>query len=209
MRVSHVALYNQPWNIMKPIVLRILSLLLVSLLLAACAAPTERIVQTPEQTSRATRTPVSAGTAPARPQPTNTTTASDVLTLTWWTPEFISPKAPAPAGPLLAKQLADFEAAHDGKVRVNPVLKARYGKGGLLDFLRTTQPIAPGLLPDIVALDVAELEQAVNHGVAAAAGQHPLPHDHPHAVRLRQASGPIRRAHDGDSIRRRCGARGL
>jgi arabinogalactan oligomer / maltooligosaccharide transport system substrate-binding protein len=91
--------------------------------------------------------------------------ASDVLTLTWWTPEFISPKAPAPAGPLLAKQLADFEAAHDGKVRVNPVLKTRYGKGGLLDFLRTTQPVAPGLLPDIVALDVTELEQAVNLGL--------------------------------------------
>jgi len=148
---------------MKPIVLRILSLLLVSLLLAACAAPTDRIVQTPEQTSRVTRTPVSAGTA--RPQPTNTTVASDVLTLTWWTPEFISPKAPAPAGTLLAKQLADFEAAHDGKVRVSPVLKARYGKGGLLDFLRTTQPVASGLLPDIVALDVAELEQAVNLGL--------------------------------------------
>ena len=139
---------------MKPIVLRVLSLLLVSLLFAVCAAPTDRIVQTPEQTSRATRTPASAGTA--RPQPTNTTVASDVLTLIWWTPEFISPKAPALAGPLLAKQLADFEAAHEGKVRVNPVLKARYGKGGLLDFLRTTQPVAPGLLPDIVALDVAD-----------------------------------------------------
>ena len=148
---------------MKPIVLRVLSLLLVSLLFAACAAPTDRIVQTPEQTSHATRTPASAGTA--RPQPTNTTVASDVLTLIWWTPEFISPKAPAPAGPLLAKQLADFEAAHEGKVRVNPVLKARYGKGGLLDFLRTTQPVAPGLLPDIVALDVAELDQAVNLGL--------------------------------------------
>ena len=148
---------------MKPIVLRMLSLLLVSLLLAACAAPTDRVVQTPEQMSRVTRTPASAGTA--RPQPTSTTAASDVLTLTWWTPEFISPKAPAPAGPLLAKQLADFEAMNDGKVRVNPVLKARYGKGGLLDFLRTTQPVASGLLPDIVALDVAELEQAVNMGV--------------------------------------------
>jgi sn-glycerol 3-phosphate transport system substrate-binding protein len=91
--------------------------------------------------------------------------ASDVLTLTWWTPEFISPKAPTPAGPLLAKQLADFEAMNDGKIRVNPVLKARYGKGGLLDFLRTTQPVASGLLPDIVALDFAELEQAVNMGV--------------------------------------------
>ncbi len=119
----------------------------------------------PRSRRHAPRAPLYPPEQRARPQPTSTTTASDVLTLTWWTPEFISPKAPAPAGPLLAKQLADFEAAHDGKVRVNPVLKARYGKGGLLDFLRTTQPVAPGLLPDIVALDVAELEQAVNLGL--------------------------------------------
>ena len=114
---------------MKPIVLRVLSLLLVSLLLAACAAPTDRIVQTPDQTSRVTRTPASIGTA--RPQPTNTTVASDVLTLTWWTPEFISPKAPAPPDRLLVKQLADFEAAHEGKVRRQPGAEGALWEGRL------------------------------------------------------------------------------
>ena len=87
------------------------------------------------------------------------------MTLTWWVPEFLSPKAPQPAGPLLAEQLTGFEASQDGKVRVAVVPKARYGKGGLLDFLRTAQPVAPAVLPDLVALDVSELEAAAAAGL--------------------------------------------
>ena len=50
-------------------------------------------------------------------------------------------------------------------MRVQVERKARYGKGGLLDFLRSAQPVAPSVLPDLVALDVAELEEAVAAGV--------------------------------------------
>jgi ABC-type glycerol-3-phosphate transport system substrate-binding protein len=82
----------------------------------------------------------------------------------WWTPEFLSPAAPQPAGPELARQLAAFTMSKDGQVRVEAVRKARYGKGGLLDSLRTAAPVAPGSLPDIVALDVVELEKAVEAG---------------------------------------------
>ncbi len=99
-------------------------------------------------------------------QPTPATTPTDTaLVLTWWTPEFISPKAAPPSGPLLERYLAEFEAAAEGKVRVTPVLKARYGKGGLLDSLRTAQPVAPSILPDIVSLDLDELHQAVSLGL--------------------------------------------
>jgi ABC-type glycerol-3-phosphate transport system substrate-binding protein len=87
------------------------------------------------------------------------------LTLTWWAPEFLGPKAPQPAGSVLGEQLAGFEAAQDGKVRVAVVPKARYGRGGLLDFLRTAQPVAPAVLPDVVALDVSELEAAAEVGL--------------------------------------------
>jgi ABC-type glycerol-3-phosphate transport system substrate-binding protein len=66
---------------------------------------------------------------------------------------------------MLAAQAADFETARGGKLRLNPILKARYGKGGLLDFLRTAQPVAPGLLPDLVTLDIAEVEQAIGLGL--------------------------------------------
>jgi len=85
--------------------------------------------------------------------------------LLWWTPEFLSPKAAQPVGPLLADQIAKFVDAKQGKVRVTTVLKARYGKGGLLNFLVTAQPVAPSVLPDLVALDVSELEPAVAAGL--------------------------------------------
>jgi len=61
--------------------------------------------------------------------------------------------------------LAGFEASQDDKVRVAVVPKPRYGKGGLLDFLRTAQPVAPAVLPDLVALDVSELEAAAAAGL--------------------------------------------
>ena len=88
-----------------------------------------------------------------------------MLALTWWVPEFFSPDAPQPAGPVIAEQLDAFSATQGGKVRVQVERKARYGKGGLLDFLRSAQPVAPSVQPDLVALDVAELEEAVAAGV--------------------------------------------
>ncbi len=141
--------------------------------LSSCEAPTAQPSRTPAVSPGPSRTPALLQTP--RPSVTATITpASDIFTLTWWTPEFISPKAPAPAGALLAQYLADFETSHNGKIRVNTVLKARYGKGGLLDFLRTTQPVVPGLLPDIVALDLTEIEQAVGLGLLQPLDSMPL-----------------------------------
>jgi len=81
-------------------------------------------------------------------------------------------------------------------------------KGGLLDFLRTTQPVASALLPDIVALDVAELEQAVNLGVLQ-----PLDSTLSRTITPRCTPSPGRRpirwAHDGASVYRGHRARGL
>jgi multiple sugar transport system substrate-binding protein len=134
------------------------------ILLSGCDALFIQPSPTPARSPVSTRTPFAAPT----PRPQITATAApvtDTLTLTWWTPEFVSPKAAAPVGPLLSAYLTDFEKAHNGKVRVNPVIKARYGKGGLLDFLRTAQPVAPGILPDLVVLDLAEVEQAVGLGL--------------------------------------------
>ncbi len=116
-------------------------------------------------------TPLPTPTATVAPlrtvEPTRAGAAEEnsVLTLTWWTPEFVSPQAREPAGSLLAQYLADFEAAYEGRVRVVPVLKARYGRGGLFDFLRAAQPVAPGILPDIVTLDIVELPAAGGLGL--------------------------------------------
>ena len=138
----------------------LLAAVLLALGAAGCEAP-------------ATPTPAPVGTAtpsPSTPRPTvmptfASETADDSLTLRWWAPEFLSPDAPQPAGPLFAEQLDTFSGTQDGKVRVVVEKKARYGKGGLLDLLRTGLPVAPSVLPDLVALDIAELEEAVAAGV--------------------------------------------
>ncbi len=137
----------------------LLMAVVMTITLAGCAASPSPAV-----------TVIASPTAARAPQPTAAPTVAasptdDTLTLTWWTPEFFSPDAPQPAGPLLAQQVAAFEQAAGGKVRVSPVLKARYGKGGLLDFLITAHEVAPGILPDLVALDVTELESAAETGI--------------------------------------------
>ncbi len=133
---------------------------LLAVLAAGCGAPA-----TPTPAPVRTITP-----SPSELRPTSAPTSAnaateELLTLTFWVPEFLSPEAPQPAGPLIAEQLEAFSATQDGKVRVRVERKARYGKGGLLDFLRTARPVAPNALPDVVALDVAELEEAVAAGV--------------------------------------------
>lgn len=124
--------------------------------LAGCAG-----VPSPTAPPSPTATSALARVATPTPPPV----AARGIALTWWTPEFLSPKAPQSAGPLLAEQLAAFQASQEGAVTVNVALKARYGKGGLLDFLRTARPVAPSVLPDVVTLDVIDLEPAVAAGL--------------------------------------------
>jgi maltose-binding protein MalE len=139
--------------------------LVMMLVVAGCAArPAPTSVTTPAVAPTRAQPVPSASAQPSGEVVAGTATPGP-LTLTWWAPEFLSPKAPQPAGPLLAEQLAEFESSQDGKVRVTVVPKARYGKGGLLDFLRTAQPVAPAVLPDLVALDVSELEAAAAAGL--------------------------------------------
>lgn len=117
-------------------------------------------------TPPATTTGAAARTATPIPAATSLpAVTARMLPLTWWAPEFLSPQAAQPAGGIMAQQLAAFQAAQEEETTVNVVLKARYGKGGLLDFLRTAQPVAPSVLPDLVALDVIELEQAAAAGL--------------------------------------------
>ena len=136
------------------------SYLLAALLITALASCSAAPAPTPSAPTAvvATRVPPTAA-------PTGVATEEGPITLVWWTPEFLSPDAPQPAGPELARQLQAFAEAKGGQVRVETVRKARYGKGGLLDSLRTAAPVAPASLPDIVALDVVELEKAVEAGL--------------------------------------------
>lgn len=113
-----------------------------------------------------TKPPVASRVPQPTVAPTATAAAEDMsVELIWWTPEFLSPQATQATGPVLAEQLAAFEASREGKVRVSPMPKARYGKGGLLDLLLTARPVAASVLPDLVTLDIGDLEKAVEAGV--------------------------------------------
>jgi ABC-type glycerol-3-phosphate transport system substrate-binding protein len=78
----------------------------------------------------------------------------------WWTPEFFSPGTAQPGGHLLRQYVEEFQGRQRQRVVIQPVIKARYGRGGLVNFLRTTGSAAPNLLPDLIVLDAAELEAA-------------------------------------------------
>jgi ABC-type glycerol-3-phosphate transport system substrate-binding protein len=143
----------------SPIYHVVAAFVLLVLAVTACSAPAPA-------TPRASR----ASTPTQPPQPTTVPTAAisaeaGPVKLVWWTPEFLSPQASQPAGSILAGQLQAYSEAQGGKVQVETVRKARYGKGGLLDSLRTAQPVAKTMLPDIVALDTAEVEKAVEAGL--------------------------------------------
>ncbi len=83
-----------------------------------------------------------------------------MITLTIWTTESFSPTQTITSGQILAQQVATFEADHPD-VRIQFLLKKPYGKGGILDFLLTTEAVVPTLLPDLVFIDVDELGTAV------------------------------------------------
>ena len=114
--------------------------------------------------------PVGAGTqvVPQIPATNSSNTPlpqSTSTSLTWWTPDFASPGANGAAGSLVSRYVRDFELAQAGRVRVTPVTKARYGRGGLLDLMRAAQPVAPSILPDIVVLDTSEVPAAAAAGL--------------------------------------------
>jgi multiple sugar transport system substrate-binding protein len=88
----------------------------------------------------------------------------EVLTLTVWTVEEISPTQTITRGQILSQEIAAFEAA-EPNVRLEFLLKKPHGKGGILDYLQTTGAVVPELLPDLVIIDVEELGAAVQAGL--------------------------------------------
>ncbi len=83
----------------------------------------------------------------------------DEVVLTVWTAASLVPSTDAPGGQELLEQLATFDEAHpDIRVEVYP--KRIRGAGGILAYLRSAPPVAPGILPDIALLDREALFQA-------------------------------------------------
>jgi ABC-type glycerol-3-phosphate transport system substrate-binding protein len=106
--------------------------------------------------------PASGSTSSAQPELTASLqppSQTDAITLTVWTIERLSPQAEAESGEMMAQGLNIFEETYPN-IKVEIILKKPYGRGGILDFLRTSKDVAPTVSPDVVFIDIAELPQA-------------------------------------------------
>jgi ABC-type glycerol-3-phosphate transport system substrate-binding protein len=141
-----------------------LLVLVLPVLSAACAsAPTS---PTPDL---ATHT-LGAPPATLQPQPVPPTPLPDTsITLTLWLPTRFLPAQDNAAYQVLQRQLDEFARTTDGTPS-QIVIKQDRGPGGLLDLLRAASPVAPSILPDIIALDNADLETAARSGLVQPLG---------------------------------------
>ncbi|RME98523.1 MAG: extracellular solute-binding protein [Chloroflexi bacterium] len=87
------------------------------------------------------------------------TPEEETLTLTVWTVEAVSPMAGEEAARFFEQTVQDFELANPN-IDVKVFLKKPTGKGGVLDFLRTSKKAAPAVLPDVVVMQATDLNQA-------------------------------------------------
>ena len=127
----------------------ILSLsLLLALALAACGP-----AETPTPPASPTPDTVSSQALPqvTTPEPTS---------LTLWLPDWMAVEG-NPGYDSLQKTLQAFQAREGVSVTVIPKLPS--GPGGLLEWLERTQPVAPSLLPDVIALPFADAQIAAEN----------------------------------------------
>lgn len=131
----------------------------------ATATPVVPTLLTTVQTDERS-TPSPAATRAVTPD------SSQPIALTLWVPEEFATGAEL-GGAVLEAQIAEFEATHPG-IRLNYVLKAPYGKGGMVDWLGQVQELMPERLPDAAIVDTRELDQLQKLGLL-----HPLQRDLP------------------------------
>lgn len=87
------------------------------------------------------------------------------MTLTLWLPPEMLPEA-GYAGQLVGELNQAFVAANP-QARIEIVPKAPYGPGGIANMLLTTHAVVPARLPDIVAIDTAELHKVTGADILA------------------------------------------
>lgn len=132
------------------VLIAILSALML-LLLVGCGEGEPAVSVLPSPTAEVEpSSPLPSPTPSPEPSPM-------IVTLELWLPESLDPYSEKPEAEVLARQLSEFRSAYP-ELQVVVVVKKERGRGGLLDFMRTAQDAAPGVLPDLVVLDTADLE---------------------------------------------------
>jgi multiple sugar transport system substrate-binding protein len=146
----------------KTIYLRITVLMLAIFLFGRCQTsmtPTVGVVDTP--------IPMITPTLDIVPTVASTpkVLVNEPIVLRLWTIEEVSPKAKGGRGSFFERTISAFKRSHN-KIDVEDViLKKSSGKGGMLDFLRTSKDVAPTVLPDIAIINAVDLQQAYSENL--------------------------------------------
>ncbi len=127
--------------------------LVVSLILMALLGCAAAETPTPEATPLPSPTVAKSPT----PSPSPYTTPPSTITLTLWTTEALIPSPDTPTGQVMEGIYQTFQEAHPD-IAIQFVPKRPYGKGGILDFLLTASAVAPQTLPDLVTIDLSQVE---------------------------------------------------
>ena len=132
---------------------------IVVLLMAAAGCAVAPDTTTPTAPASTAAVPI------VTPQPSPPTPALDTsITLTLWLPTRFLTSEDNAAYQVLQRQLNEFAQSTDGAPGQIAIKQDR-GPGGLLDLLRAASPVATTVLPDIIALDAADLETAARSGL--------------------------------------------
>lgn len=137
----------------------LLMALFLTLALSGCGGGTpapESVLPTP------LRSPLSPTVTPTPTPPSELEPM--VVTLELWLPEELNPYADEPGARALLQQLDQFSETYPD-VQVDVVVKKAHGRGGLLDFMQAAKEAAPSVLPDVVVLDAADLEETAKQNL--------------------------------------------
>lgn len=126
---------------------RLTTVLLLLLFLTACS-PTQEL---------ATPLPPEPTTTVA-PDPATTPIPQDLII---WLPEWMLNENPD-ATQIIEETIWDFRDEHGVDVEI--IVKPATGPSGLYDFLEKTYPVAPAVLPDLIALPFSDVEKAADKG---------------------------------------------
>lgn len=129
--------------------------LILAALLGCAAAETPTPQASPPPATTVAQTPT--------PSPSPYTPPS-TITLTLWTTEAFIPSPDTPAGEVMEGIYRGFREAHPD-IAVQFVPKRPYGKGGILDFLLTASAVTPQTLPDLVTIDLSQMEFLVGKDI--------------------------------------------
>lgn len=145
---------------MKPYLL-IANIILIAVGAMACQSlslqtqvPVPTVTQTALPQSTVRLSPTASPTATPTP-----TAEGGIVSLTLWTVEEVSAQADGDTGDYFTESLEAFKETYP-LYEVDVVIKKPSGKGGILDFLRTANTVAPSVLPDVAIMLSTDLSQA-------------------------------------------------